>query len=123
MTRSDLELSPPELRSPPSLPGGALGSLGLSSIERGIPGGAAHAAQHGVDVQAGLLERLPDDCNLDDVIDRLYELQLLESNESNAPPLTQAQRTELDRRLDRLMQDPGRTIPWADVRRKLERSR
>jgi putative addiction module component (TIGR02574 family) len=73
------------------------------------------------DAVKALLERLPDDCNLDDVIDRLYELQLLESNESHTPPLTQAQRTELDRRLDRLMQDPGRTIPWVDVRRELER--
>ena len=75
------------------------------------------------DAVKALLERLPDDCNLDDVIDRLYELQLLERSESSAPPLTQAQRTELDRRLDRLMQDPGRTIPWEDVRRELERDR
>jgi len=52
---------------------------------------------------------------------RPHELQLLEGSESNAPLFTQAQRTELDRRLDRLMQNPGRTIPWEDVRRELER--
>jgi len=73
------------------------------------------------DAVKALLERLPDDCNLDDVIDRLYELQLLEFGNMEAPPLTDAQRMELDRRLDRLMQDPGRTIPWEEVRRDLER--
>jgi len=73
------------------------------------------------DAVKALLERLPDDCNLDDVIDRLYELQQMEAGESDAPPLTQAQREELDRRLDLLMQGQGRTIPWKDVRRELER--
>jgi putative addiction module component (TIGR02574 family) len=72
------------------------------------------------DAVRALLERLPDDCNLDDVIDRLYELQLLEGDESDLPPLTEAQRSEIDRRLERLMRDPGRTVPWQEVRRDLE---
>jgi putative addiction module component (TIGR02574 family) len=72
------------------------------------------------DAVRALLERLPDDCNLDDVIDRLYDLQVLEGEEPNLPPLTQAQRSEIDRRLDRLMEDPSRTVPWREVRRDLE---
>ena len=35
--------------------------------------------------------------------------------------LTEAQRAELDRRLDLLEQEPGRTIPWDQVRRELDR--
>ena len=73
------------------------------------------------DAVKALLERLPDDSNLDDVIDRLYELRQMEAGESTSPPLTQTQRAELDRRLDLLMQGQGRTIPWQDVRHDLER--
>jgi putative addiction module component (TIGR02574 family) len=75
------------------------------------------------DAVKALLERLPDDCNFDDVIDRLYELQQLEVGESETPPLTEAQRVELDRRLDLLMQGQSRTIPWEVVRRELEREK
>ena len=73
------------------------------------------------DAVKALLERLPDDCSVDDVIDRLYELQHSDGREKSAATLTQAQRDELDRRLDQLEREPGRTIPWDEVRRELER--
>jgi putative addiction module component (TIGR02574 family) len=68
-----------------------------------------------------LLERLPDDCSVDDVIDRLYELQAFVRNERADAALSLAQREELDRRLDQLERGEMRTIPWEEVRRELER--
>ena len=40
-----------------------------------------------------------------------------------AVPLTEAQRTELDRRLDDLEQDVPTGIPWDDVVRRIHNSR
>ena len=40
-----------------------------------------------------------------------------------AVPLTEAQRTELDRRLDDLEQDAPTGIPWDDVVRRIRNSR
>jgi putative addiction module component (TIGR02574 family) len=34
-------------------------------------------------------------------------------------PLTEAQRAELDRRLDELMNDPSAGIPWEEVARRI----
>lgn len=75
------------------------------------------------DVVKALLDRMPDDCSLDDIIDRLYELDRLacESDASQAPALTREQEAELARRIDLLERDPGRLIPWAEFRRELER--
>jgi putative addiction module component (TIGR02574 family) len=71
------------------------------------------------DVVKALLERLPDDCSLDDIIDRLYELERVSSHDDTA--LTPAQRAELERRLALLEREPGHLIPWADFRRELDR--
>jgi len=71
------------------------------------------------DVVKALLERLPDDCSLDDIIDRLYELERVSSHDDTA--LTPAQRAELARRLALLEREPGHLIPWADFRRELDR--
>lgn len=73
------------------------------------------------DAVKALLERLPDDCSVDDVIDRLYELQVSVGAEPTRPALTQAQREELDRRLGQIERGEMRTIPWDEVRRELER--
>lgn len=71
------------------------------------------------DVVKALLDRLPDDCSIDEIIDRLYELE--RSGLDEAPDLTPEQRAELARRLDELERDPGRLIPWAEFRNELER--
>ena len=74
------------------------------------------------DVVKALLDRLPDDCSLDDVIDRLYELDRLDRESADrAPALTAEQEAELGRRIELLERDPGRLIPWAEFRRELER--
>ena len=38
-------------------------------------------------------------------------------------PVTEAQRAELDRRLEALARDPAASTPWTEVRTKLERRR
>jgi putative addiction module component (TIGR02574 family) len=73
------------------------------------------------DTVRALLNRMPDDCKLDEIIDRLYELEVPGGEASSAAPLTPAQRAELDRRLDLLEREPGRLIPWSEFRRELER--
>lgn len=73
------------------------------------------------DAVIALLQRLPDDCSLDDVIDRLYELGAVADDAAAPKPLTEAQRSELDRRLALLEQGSDPTIPWEEVRRELER--
>jgi hypothetical protein len=73
------------------------------------------------DTVRALLDRMPDDCKLDEIIDRLYELEVPGGEEPSAAELTPAQRAELDRRLDLLDREPGRMIPWSEFRRELER--
>lgn len=73
------------------------------------------------DTVRALLDRMPDDCKLDEIIDRLYELEVPAGEALAAAELTPAQRAEIDRRLDLLERDPGRLIPWSEFRRELER--
>ena len=72
------------------------------------------------DAVRALLDRLPDDCTLDEIIDRLYEIEVPGGVLAVGPGLTDAQRAELDRRLDLLQREPDRTIPWAALRLDLE---
>lgn len=57
------------------------------------------------------------------VFDRIHELDRLagEGDASQVPALTREQEAELARRIDLLERDPGRLIPWAELRRELER--
>ena len=48
---------------------------------------------------------------------------LWESLEADARPLTEAQREELDRRLDLYERNPSDVIPWEQVRADLFRKR
>lgn len=74
------------------------------------------------EVVRALLDRLPEDCSLDEILDRLYELDLGPREDAGREPtLTTEQRAELARRLERLEREPGRLIPWANLRRELER--
>ena len=41
------------------------------------------------------------------------------SEQADAPPLTDAQREELDRRLDEIEQNGGDGIPWEEVLKRL----
>ena len=51
-----------------------------------------------------------------DLLDALWE-----SLEADAPPLTDEQREELDRRIAHYEQDPSDVIPWEQVRAGLFR--
>jgi len=58
--------------------------------------------------------------------ERLHLLEELWESLCDTPeavPLTEAQRTELDRRLDDLEQDAPTGIPWDDVVRRIRNSR
>lgn len=41
------------------------------------------------------------------------------ATEDQVPPLSEAQRAELDRRLEEHEQDPNSAIPWEEVRQEL----
>jgi len=59
--------------------------------------------------------------SLDEIIDRLYEIEVSEGVRAADRGLTDAQRAELGRRLDRYEREPERTIPWSEFRLELER--
>ena len=67
-----------------------------------------------------LLDQMPDDCKLAEIIDRLYEREVPGGEAPGAAELTLEQRAELDRRLDLLDRGPGRTIPWSEFRLEFE---
>ncbi|MBS1215684.1 MAG: hypothetical protein H6R20_658 [Proteobacteria bacterium] len=67
-----------------------------------------------------LLERLPDDCELEDAIDQLCLLEAPRQNDAEMEPLTDAQRRELARRLDLLDSESEPDVPWREV---LDRTR
>jgi hypothetical protein len=72
------------------------------------------------DTVRALLDRLPDDCRLEEVIDELIRLEV-PADEQDLPPLTQAQRDALDESLAHHERHPERAVPWSEFRRKLER--
>ena len=59
------------------------------------------------DAVRALLDRPPEDCKLDEIIDRLSELGVPDAEASSAAALTPAQCAEPDRRLDLLDCEPG----------------
>jgi hypothetical protein len=63
---------------------------------------------------------LPDDCELEDIIDQLYLLEAPHPNDAEMAPLTDAQRRELARRLDLLDSESEPDVPWREV---LDRTR
>ena len=46
--------------------------------------------------------------------------ELWDSLDDSDVPLTASQKEELDRRLDHLEKHPDQTIPWSEVRRRLQ---
>lgn len=68
-----------------------------------------------------LLEQLPDECTIDEVIEQLYLLEGAAFDEAKLPPLTDAQREEIDRRLEALEREPDPVVPWRAFLRSLER--
>ena len=75
------------------------------------------------DTVRALLDRLPDDCTLEDVIERLLTLEAASSEESRLPPLTPAQRQALDEELARIDADPDSGTPWREALDRIGRRR
>lgn len=72
------------------------------------------------DAVRALLDRLPDDCNLEDVIEQIAMLEGPWLEESELPPLTQAQRDALDESVEHHRRHPERALPWREVLEKTE---
>lgn len=72
------------------------------------------------DAVRALLDRLPDDCKLEDVIE---QIMLLEGpwwlEERDLPPLTQAQKAALDEAIAHLERDPGSAVPWREALQRI----
>lgn len=70
------------------------------------------------DAVRALLDRLPDDCKLDEVIEQITLLDGPWQGEAELPPLTQAQRDALDESLAYHKQHPERALPWREALRR-----
>ena len=75
------------------------------------------------DTVKALLERLPNECTLGEVIDELCRLEATEAGVESLPPLTPAQREEIERRLEALDREPPSTVPWREFLQSLDRDR
>ena len=73
------------------------------------------------DTVRALLDRLPDDCKLGEVIDELCLLESAALDERGGPPLTQAQRDALDESIAHHEAHPERALPWREFLRRIER--
>lgn len=74
------------------------------------------------DTVRAVLDRLPDDCKLAEVIDELCRIEAIES-EQRAPELTRAQREALNEAIAHHEAHPEEGLPWRDVLRRIERQR
>jgi len=68
-----------------------------------------------------LLDRLPDDCELEEVIEQILKLEGPWSSEAELPPLTQAQRDAIDESMDHLERHPESAVPWREALERLRR--
>lgn len=69
----------------------------------------------------GLLDRMPDDCTLVDVIDEITKLDGPWLSESDLPPLTQAQRDAIDESIDHHKRHPETAVPWREALERMRR--
>jgi hypothetical protein len=72
------------------------------------------------DTVRALLDRLPEDCKIGEVIDELCRLEASEI-ERDLPPLTQRQRDALDEAIAHHEAHPEEGIPWREALRRIER--
>jgi hypothetical protein len=73
------------------------------------------------DAVRALLDRLPDDCKLDEVIEQIVMLDGPWLDEANLPPLTQAQRDAIDESIDHLERHPETAAPWREALERMRR--
>ena len=70
-----------------------------------------------------LLDRLPDDCKLEDVIEQIMLLDGPWIDEQDLPPLTQAQRDALEESIAHHRRHPERTTPWRQALERIGRGK
>lgn len=75
------------------------------------------------DAVRALLDRLPDDCKLEDVIEQILLLEGPWLDESSLPPLTDAQRAALEESIAHHELHPERTTPWRQALERIGRGR
>jgi hypothetical protein len=73
------------------------------------------------DTVRALIDRLPDDCKLDEIIEQLRQLEATHLADAGLPPLTQVQKDALDREIDRLEREPDGGVHWREALEKIER--
>lgn len=73
------------------------------------------------DTVRALLDRMPDDCNLIDVIDEITELDGPWPSESDLTPLTQAQCDAIDESIEHLERHPETAVPWREALERMRR--
>ncbi|MCX5740556.1 MAG: hypothetical protein NTZ61_19050 [Proteobacteria bacterium] len=73
------------------------------------------------DTVRALLERLPDDCKLEEVIDQLCLLEAPRPDDAEMAPLSDGQRRELERRLDLLDTETEPDVPWREALDRMRR--
>ena len=101
----------------------ALRPATLRSITRGPAEIGMETSMGAKDGVRALLDRLPDDCTIVDVIDAILTIDDASLDETALPPLTQAQRDELDRRLDALERDAEPGTPWREALQEIRLDR
>lgn len=75
------------------------------------------------DTVRAVLDRLPDDCKLAEVIDELCRIEAVETDERNLAGLTRAQRAALDEAIAHHEAHPEEGLPWREALRRIERQR
>lgn len=75
------------------------------------------------DAVRALLDRLPDDCKLESVIEQLLLLDGPWLDESELAPLTDAQRAALAESIAHHRQHPEARTPWREALQRLGRGR
>lgn len=75
------------------------------------------------DAVRALLDRLPDDCKLEDVVEQILLLDGPWLQESELPPLTEVQRAALDESIAHHRHNPEGKTPWRDVLERIGRGK
>ena len=75
------------------------------------------------DAVRALLDRLPDDCKLESVIEQILLLEGPWLDGPALPPLTEAQRTALDESIAHHRRHPEARTPWRQALERIGRGR
>lgn len=75
------------------------------------------------EIVRALLDRLPDDCKLDEVIDQIMQLDGPWLDEADPPPLTEAQQAAVEESIEHHRRHPERAVPWREALERIGRTK